>query len=582
VIFGASGHGKVVADTAMAAGITVLAFTDDDAGKQGTDHYGFRIIPASVERLRDFCVAQDARVVIAIGDNKSRRETFDRLKEAGIELGTVLDPSAVVSPTARIGRGTVVFGGAVINADTSIGENVIVNTGATVDHDCQVDAHVHISPGAHLGGNVTVGEGTTVGLGAHVRNNIRIGSWSFVGMGSVVVRDIPDGVTAYGVPAVPKGKARVPADLVGNRATPARAPGVEAFVASPEDKVWTDVMAASLHDFYHLPSFVALEAKRTKGTAAGFVVHEKDSAVLVPLVVRQMPAELGKEFEETFDAVSPYGYPGILLYGPLSQNMEWMRAAIVAMIELLAQRRICSVFVRLRSMRPQPIDPLREAGTVVRNGEVVWLDLKASKEQYGRELRENHRRSIARMKKMSASVRIDAGWSRVKDFVRIYYETMTSVGADPMYFFTEEYFRGLREVLGGRGFLCVVELGDELVCGGIFTEFNGLVQYHLGATADKFRRLSPSPIMFDFMRNWGHERGAEKMNLGGGVGGTADSLLHFKAGFSPNRAPFNTWRLVSMPSVYERAVARWSDIKKAPAEPATAYFPAYRKGMGEG
>jgi len=88
-----------------------------------------------------------------------------------------------------------------INSGTKIGENVIINTGATVDHDCVLEDYVHISPGAHLAGNVYVGELTHIGIGASLIQGVKIGRNVIIGAGAAVINDLPDNVTAVGVPA---------------------------------------------------------------------------------------------------------------------------------------------------------------------------------------------------------------------------------------------------------------------------------------------------------------------------------------------------------------------------------------------
>jgi sugar O-acyltransferase (sialic acid O-acetyltransferase NeuD family) len=118
---------------------------------------------------------------------------------------TVIDPTAVVDSTVRIGRGTVVLPGAVVQVDTTLGEHVIVNTCASVDHDCQIGNFVHLAPGVHLAGEVTVKIGSFVGIGAVAIQRIAVGAWTTVGAGAVVVRNLPDRVVAVGVPARIKG-----------------------------------------------------------------------------------------------------------------------------------------------------------------------------------------------------------------------------------------------------------------------------------------------------------------------------------------------------------------------------------------
>jgi acetyltransferase-like isoleucine patch superfamily enzyme len=95
----------------------------------------------------------------------------------------------------------VVFAQAAVQALASIGVGSILNTGCSVDHDAQLAGGVHICPGAHLAGEVQVGSRSWIGIGASVIQQVRIGADVTVGAGAAVVCDLPDGVTAVGVPA---------------------------------------------------------------------------------------------------------------------------------------------------------------------------------------------------------------------------------------------------------------------------------------------------------------------------------------------------------------------------------------------
>ena len=52
-----------------------------------------------------------------------------------------------------------------------------------------------------MSGHVILGEGVKIGTSAVILPGVRVGAWSIVGAGAVVTRDIPDNVTAVGVPA---------------------------------------------------------------------------------------------------------------------------------------------------------------------------------------------------------------------------------------------------------------------------------------------------------------------------------------------------------------------------------------------
>ncbi|WP_447780858.1 acetyltransferase [Pseudomonas plecoglossicida] len=197
-IFGGSGHGKVVADTAELSGWSDILFFDD-AWPTRTRIGKWEVVGTFVhllQRLQEF-----EGVIVAIGDNSFRYEKSITLLQHSAPLTTLVHPAATVSAYATIGPGSVVFAGAVINAGACVGLAGILNTGCSVDHDCVLADSVHISPGVRLAGGVKVGDRAWVGIGACVRQMVSIGPDAIVGAGAAVVSDVVGGETVVGVPA---------------------------------------------------------------------------------------------------------------------------------------------------------------------------------------------------------------------------------------------------------------------------------------------------------------------------------------------------------------------------------------------
>ena len=139
--------------------------------------------------------------IVAIGHSRTRLRLLIKLRSAGYRLPLLVHPSAWISPSAQIGPGSVVFAQAVIQAQAVIGAGSILNTACSVDHGAQLSDAVHICPGARLAGEVRVGARSWIGIGASAIQRVSIGSDVTVGAGAAVVSDLPDGVTAVGVPA---------------------------------------------------------------------------------------------------------------------------------------------------------------------------------------------------------------------------------------------------------------------------------------------------------------------------------------------------------------------------------------------
>jgi len=187
-LYGASGHGKVIAEIADLLKITIGGFIDANP---------------LIKELLEYPVSTklptgDSVLFISIGNNCIRKKLTEELKSQ--RFITLIHPKSTLSHRATIGDGTVVMAGVTVNPDTNIGKHAILNTNCSVDHDCKIGDFVHVSPNAALAGGVSVGEGTHIGIGACVIQGIRIGKWCTIGAGAVIIRDVPDGATVVGNP----------------------------------------------------------------------------------------------------------------------------------------------------------------------------------------------------------------------------------------------------------------------------------------------------------------------------------------------------------------------------------------------
>lgn len=202
-MMGASGHGRVIIDAIERENKYQIAGIIDTFKPPGFTCLGYEVLgdEAALPDLIDKHHISGG--IIAIGDNWARFQFAERIRTAlpGFNFVSVIHPSAQIARGVRIAAGTIITAGAVIAAGAEIGEFCIVNTKASLDHDGLMGDYASFAPAVTAGGEVTVKPFASVLLGANIIHTATIGEHSVVGAGSLVLKDIPDRVLAYGLPA---------------------------------------------------------------------------------------------------------------------------------------------------------------------------------------------------------------------------------------------------------------------------------------------------------------------------------------------------------------------------------------------
>ena len=209
VIYGSGGFGREVlqvveeinaADERCSlspSAFNVLGFLDDDPAKVGSTIAGQPVLGGE-EWVR---ANPSVGVVLGPGSPRVKKSIVDRLRPLGVRFPTVAHPTTIVGRNAVVGEGCIFCSRNVLTVDLVVGSFVTVNIGCTITHDDVVGDFVTMAPYCNISGNVQIGEGTDLGTNVLAIPGVRVGSWSILGAGAVVTKDLPDHVTAVGVPA---------------------------------------------------------------------------------------------------------------------------------------------------------------------------------------------------------------------------------------------------------------------------------------------------------------------------------------------------------------------------------------------
>ena len=191
VLVGFGGHGKSVADCIERQGLyRIIGYTD--LTEYADSPYPYLGTDDALEKLYEQGVRYAAVGIGYMGKGRIREQLYEKLTQRGFSLPVIVDPSAVVSPSAEIGEGTFVGKLAVVNAEATIGKMSIINTKALIEHECVVGDFTHVAVGAVLCGAVTVGNSCLVGANSTILQSCTLGNAVVVGAGSVVTKSLGD------------------------------------------------------------------------------------------------------------------------------------------------------------------------------------------------------------------------------------------------------------------------------------------------------------------------------------------------------------------------------------------------------
>lgn len=199
-IIGAGTYGEVMYELAEACGYAVEAFFDEDEDKIGTQVMGVPV-KGKFSSLTDEEVA-GKEFIVAIGNNKIRRDIMTDINDRGGVTPTLIHPTAYISASAQIGKGVYIQMGAVIWTKVILSDFVIISPNTVIAHHTKLGTASMVSTMCTVGASVEVGEYSFFGIGSIVITGVKsVGKNVYLGAGATVTKDVGDNVLLVGTPA---------------------------------------------------------------------------------------------------------------------------------------------------------------------------------------------------------------------------------------------------------------------------------------------------------------------------------------------------------------------------------------------
>jgi serine/alanine adding enzyme len=339
-----------------------------------------------------------------------------------------------------------------------------------------------------------------------------------------------------------------------------------------DDAAWREALAefAPQDDIYFSPDYLAAYEARADGKVECLIVRQGDSVMLLPYLIYPIPEHAG-----LFDIQGAYGYGGPLVKNP---NPGFLKSSWSLIREHWQEKSVVAAFLRCHPM-------LENAGLfddewdVVFDRPTVSVDLADGVEEaFAGPHARKHRRDVTGAQRAGAVTDLLPCTPDTLDrFARMYWETMTRLGAGSDYFFSRIYFKTLAERFAHDISIAEVRTpadGRTLSMALIFWGPRW-AHYHLGGRSPTEGNRNTFHLLLQSVAEEAVRRGLVALHLGGGrTSAPDDSLLAFKKRIGNIEQRFHTARLVVHSDRYNDLVRKWC-AKHPEAKPA--WFLAYRQ-----
>jgi sugar O-acyltransferase (sialic acid O-acetyltransferase NeuD family) len=199
-IYGSGGLGREMYDIAVRRNVVSSLWSEilfiNDCDDKVSFHNTRRVRLDTLLQSEESC-----ECIIAVGEPATREKLYARLKEKGVNLTTLIDPTALVSATAKIEEGTILCEYVTIHCGAELGRNTLIQPFCNIGHDIKVGDNSVLSSFFAPGGGSVFGARVYAGMHSSVLEKVMVGDDAIIGMGSAVFRDVPAGATVVGNPA---------------------------------------------------------------------------------------------------------------------------------------------------------------------------------------------------------------------------------------------------------------------------------------------------------------------------------------------------------------------------------------------
>ena len=254
--------------------------------------------------------------------------------------------------------------------------------------------------------------------------------------------------------------------------------------------------------------------------------EDKCGKIILPLIKRNIKNDIKIDIDpDICDLISPYGYGGPFYIGNPNWDEFWEEFFAWGKIN-----KYISCFIRLSLFVPN--NAVEKIFVRIRKKNIV-RSLCFRREEIWKDYEHKVRKNVNRAIKENVIIKIDKEGNHLTEFVCIYNETMQRRSAEESYYFKNDFFEKLINMLKGNYVFFHAIYQDTIISSELALVSEENIYSFLGGTREIYFSLRPNDLLKHEIIMWGIENGKKNYIIGGGYL-EDDGIYRYKKSFSPN------------------------------------------------
>lgn len=201
VIIGAGGFAREVYDMANYCygheeNFRIKGFLSDSPSSIESMGY-----PSILGTIENYKIEESDVFFCGIGSVNDRKKCVEIILSKGGNFINLIHPSAVISPSVKIGVGVAIKAFCVLASDVVIGDFSFIQSSVIMGHDVIIGKYCQVNSFSFFAGYSKIYDQVLVGAHSKFIQNAEAEELSTIGIGSFVIRIVKKGTTVFGSPA---------------------------------------------------------------------------------------------------------------------------------------------------------------------------------------------------------------------------------------------------------------------------------------------------------------------------------------------------------------------------------------------